>query len=179
MTAVYLACAATAAAQGEGPREVAQHIWSAVQDHNWALAAHYTHPHALHELRQILDPILVAPGAAGDSARDAIFGSVSPTAAALTSDSAVYVNLSRLSSSIKAEQPGAVEASHYEFLGTVNEGKDTVHVIARASATVGGQHLQWIQVYSLARSGSAWLGLVEPNWSQFAAALRAAVTDRK
>jgi hypothetical protein len=174
-----LAYAAAATAQAEGPREVAEHIWAAVQNHDWALAAHYTHPRALHEFRALLDPVVSVPGAAGDSAREAIFGTASSTAAAAASDSAVYVNLMRWSSSIKAEQPGAVEASHYDFLGTVSEGKDTIHVIARASATVGGRFLTWIQVYSLSRSGSAWRGLIEPNWSQFAAALRAAVTDQK
>ena len=168
-------CAGTLAAQNETASDVAQQTWVAVQAHQWDAVAHLTHPRALHEFRELLAPIADADGPAADSARQIIFGSIARAAAATVSDSAVYVNLMRWSDALNAAQPGAVEASHYRLLGTVPEGRDTVHVIARASATVSGQYLTWIQVYSLTRSGATWRGLLQPNWSQFAAALRAAV----
>ena len=172
-------CGGTLAAQNETAPEVAQRTWVAVQDHKWDAVAHLTHPRALREFRALLAPIVDADGPAADSVRQIMFGSISHEAAAMVSDSAVYVNLMRWSDSLNAAQPGAMEATHYQLLGTVAEGRDTVHVIARASATVSGRHLTWIQVYSLARSGATWRGLLQPNWSQFAAALRAAITHQQ
>lgn len=179
-TAAFLALGAgTLAAQHDAPPEVAQQMWVAVQDHKWDAVAHLTHPRALREFRELLAPIVDANGPAADSVRQIVFGSISREAAATVSDSAVYVNLMRWSESLNAAQPGAVEATHYQLLGTVPEGRDTVHVIARASATISGRYLTWIQVYSLTRSGATWRGLLQPNWSQFAAAVRAAVTHQQ
>ena len=172
-------CATAVAAQDETPPEVARRMWSAVQDHRWDAVAGLMHPTALQEFRQLLSPILAADSPAADSVRQLLLGSASRSAAAAVSDSAIYVRLMLWSSSLNATKPGAVEATHYQLLGTVTEGRDTVHVIGRASATVSGRHLTWIQVTSLMRSGAAWRGLLELNWSQFAAALSAAVTRKQ
>jgi hypothetical protein len=171
--------ASTGVAQNGTPEELAAQIWSAVQAHDWERMASLTHPVALHQLRELLEPLVMMNGVEADSARQTIFGAVSRNAAAAASDSVVYVNLMRFSASVKADLPGAVEATRYQPLGSVYEGADTIHVIGRASATVSGRPLSWIQVTSLMRSGSTWRGLLEPNWSQFAWALRAAVARRQ
>jgi len=168
-----------AVGQNAPPQQVAESIWAGVQAGTWDRVARFMHPVALHELRLLLDPLVMTTGAAGDSVRQVIFGSVSRDIAASASDSAVYVNLMRFGASIKGSQPGAVEAADYQFLGMVSEGKDTVHVIGRASATMSGRPLSWIQVTSLMRLGSTWRGLLEPNWSQYAWALRAAMAPKR
>ncbi len=166
-------------AQRETPEQVAARIWDAVQAKDWNRAAGFMHPVALRQLRQLLDPVIMMDGVAADSLRWTIYGTVSRDSAAAATDSAVYVNLMRFSTSVKSALPGAIEGTHYSPLGNVAEGRDTVHVIGRVSLTMGGRPMSWIQVYSLMRFGATWRGLLEPNWSQFASALRAAVAPQQ
>ncbi len=165
-------------AQNETPEQVARNLWDAVQAQDWGRAAGLMHPLALRQLRDVLNPLILLDGIAADSARQTLFGSVSRDVARAASDSAVYTNLMRFSSSVKAPLPGAMEPTHYQYLGTLREGADTAHVVGRVSLMMQGRPAGWIQVTSLMRSGSTWRGLLEPNWSQLAWALRGAMERR-
>jgi hypothetical protein len=174
--ACLIGVAAIGTAQTETPQQVAAHLWAAVQANDWDRAAGFMHPVALRELRALLEPLIMMKGVAGDSARQTIFGSVSRDSAAAATDSAVYANLMRFGASVKADLPGAIDGTDYKPLGTVPEGRDTIHVIGRVSVTMSGRPTSWIQVTSLMRLGPRWRGLLEPNWSQMAWALRAVAT---
>lgn len=170
--------AAAVRAQNETPEQVARHLWDAVQAQDWGRAAGLMHPLALRQLREVLNPLILLDGVEADSARQTLFGSVSRDVAQAASDSAVYANLMRFGSSVKAALPGAMEPTHYQYLGTLREGADTAHVVGRVSLILEGRPAGWIQVTSLMRSGSTWRGLLEPNWSQMAWALRGAMEGR-
>lgn len=66
-----------------------------------------------------------------------------------------------------------------EVLGSVAEGEDLVHVVARVTVAVGDQQATSVDLLSFERQGDAWVLLMDQELEQFAAQVRAQVEQAR
>jgi hypothetical protein len=170
-----LVVVASATAQTETPEQVAQQYMDAVRSTDWGRAAGLMHPVALQQLRDLLDPLLTLGGAEADGVRQQVFGFTSREAAVAASDSAIFASLLTFTMSQQAGLADAMRSTQFRVLGTVTEGRDTVHVLGRISMTVQGLAVAQMEVVSVMRFGQTWRGLLKGDFAAMASALRAAV----
>jgi len=167
--------ASSAAAQQETPEAVVGQIITALKGGDFGRMTGLMHPTALHQMRTMLDPILAAEGAELDSARKLLFGFRTRAEATAASDSAIMAGLMRFGFGQQPAVAEAMRSSSYKIIGTVREGPDTAHVVARISMNIEGIHVSQVDVTSLMRSGTTWRAMLKGDLSDMAAKLRAAL----
>jgi len=165
----------SALAQGDTPESVVAQLMAASRANDWGRVAGLTHPAALHQLRLLMDPILMGERPALDTARQMLFGLPSREAAAAASDSAIMVGLMHFGVSQQPNAADALRSSSYRLLGTVQEGSDTVHVVGRIAMNFRGSAVTQIEVTSLTRFGGTWRCLLRGDWTAMASRLRQAL----
>lgn len=161
-------------AQSDSPRQVAQNMLNAMRTSDWGKAATLMHPDALRQLRALFDPILTLESQEGDGIREQVFGFPSRQSAVTASDSSVFAGLMTFTS----QQGGLAEAlstSRFQYLGSVEEGKDTVHVVGRIHMSIDSIPISQMEVISLMRFGSTWRGMLKGDLVAMANAMRAAI----
>ena len=171
--------ASTLPAQAETPRQVAEQILEATRTTNWGRAASLMHPAALKELRTLFDPILTLENETGATLRHQLFGFATLKEATQASDSTVY---SQLMNAVMAQQAGmddAVRSAKFHYIGTVEEGRDTAHVLGRMSMSVQSIPFSQIEVISVVRAGATWRGLLKGELKAMAAGMKAAMEGQR
>jgi hypothetical protein len=113
----------------ETPEQVAVRYMGAIRSSDWAGAAALMHPEALRELHELFRPILEAPE--GAEFRRMLLGVNDVQEAVAASDTLVFVSLMRLTVSQESGLGDALRSATARVLGTVPEGPDTAHVVAR------------------------------------------------
>lgn len=176
LTLVVCVCAGVPElrAQSDSPQQVAEHMLTAMRASDWGKAASLMHPDALRQLRALFDPILTLEGQEGDGIRGQMFGFPSRQAAVSASDSSVFASLMTFMSQ-QAGLADALQASRFQYLGTVGEGTDTVHVVGRIHMSIDSIPISQMEVISLARFGSTWRGMLKGDLVAMANAMRAAI----
>lgn len=163
-------------ASTESPQQVATRFVGAMRSGDWNGMAVLMHPGALRQMRDILAVLLDAPNA--DDARQQLLGVTTIAEARALSDTALFAALMRATMQRDASFAEMLKSSQVEFLGQVDEGPDTTHVVYRMAMTVEGTPITRMDVMSLARSPHGWRGLLKGDMSALGAALRAAVQKR-
>jgi hypothetical protein len=178
--ALLLTCglARAAVAQSETPEAVAQRYVSAMRETDWGKAATLMHPSALQQLRSLFDPILLMDSPEADGVRREIFGFPTKQAAIAASDSALFVNLMSFTIGRQEGMESAMRTTQFSHIGTVTEGRDTVHVLGRMSMRVMDLPVSQLEVISLMRYGNSWRGVLKGDLVTMAAGLRKAL-ERK
>lgn len=154
----------------ETPEQVAVRYMDAIRSSDWAGAAALMHPEALRELHELFRPILEAPE--GAEFRRMLLGVNDVQEAVAASDTLVFVSLMRLTVSQESGLGDALRSATARVLGTVPEGPDTAHVVARMVLSIQGVSASVMEVTSFRRWGTTWRGLLKGELSAMAAALR-------
>jgi hypothetical protein len=176
-----LSCALAAAplrAQTPTPAQVAGDIMAAVRATDWGRMATLMDTGALRQLHALLEPILTLDDPEVAGMRQTMFGFATLEAARAATDSAVFVGLMRFTTSQQAGLADAMRSAQFAVLGTVPEGRDTMHVVGRISLTVESIAVTNMEVISLVRAGATWRGLLKGDVTAMASALRRAVEGR-
>lgn len=172
---VAAVCAAPCQAQTETPEQVASQIMEAARATDWGRTAALMHPSALHQLREIINPILLMDNAETRQAVQDMFGLANREAAVAASDSAIFTGLLRFAMAQQQGLSDIMRSAQYQILGTVAEGRDTVHVVGRLAMSVRGMNITQMEVISLMRSGTTWRGILKGDYTAMATAMRAAL----
>ena len=154
-------------------------MMAAVRTGDWPRASSLMHPAALKQLRDLLQPILAFAGPEADGIRQQLFGFASMAEAKAASDSTVFV---QLMNAVMSQQQGMAEAmatAQFSPIGVIEEGKDTVHVVGRTSATVMKLPFSQVEVISLQRYGATWRGILKGDVVAMATGIRAALEGQK
>jgi hypothetical protein len=167
---------ASSQASTESPQQVATRFVEAMRSGDWNGMATLMHPGALRQMRDILGVLLDAPNA--DDVRQQLLGVTTIVEARALSDTALFAALMRATMQRDASLADVLKSSQVEFLGQVDEGSDTTHVVYRMAMTIEGTPITRMDVMSLARSPHGWRGLLKGDISALGAALRAAVQKR-
>lgn len=157
----------------EPPEQVARQTVEALTRGDWHQMAALMHPAALRQLRDMLQPIIDSP--AGEEVRTQLFQGASAAALRAMPDTALFA---RFIQGVMSQTPGMTEAfrsARVEVLGTVPEGRDTVHVVTRMSFSVEGIHIKDVEVMTFGRSPAGWRGLIKADLTNMIAMLRRAV----
>jgi hypothetical protein len=154
----------------ETPEQVAVRYMGAIRSSDWAGAAALMHPEALRELHELFRPILEAPE--GAEFRRMLLGVNDVQEAVAASDTLVFVSLMRLTVSQESGLGDALRSATARVLGTVPEGPDTAHVVARMALSIQGVSASVMEVTSFRRWGTTWRGMLKGELTAMAAALR-------
>ena len=151
---------------------VASQYLDAMRTGDWTAMAQLMHPNALRDLRAFLEPALRAPS--GEEFRAQFLGLTSADEALALSDTAVFARFVQFFTEQNPTVAQALATAEIEVVGHVPEGADTVHVVYRMRMTVMGTPVSRMDVFSLARSGGTWRGLLKGDMSAMANALQRA-----
>ncbi|MGH7615335.1 MAG: hypothetical protein ACREMW_14995 [Gemmatimonadales bacterium] len=161
---------AVAQQPAETPEQVGERYMAAIRSGDWTGAAALMHPAALRELHELFRPILEAPE--GADFRRTVLGVDDAQAAAAVSDTLVFVSLMRVVVSQESGLGDVLRTATARVLGTVHEGPDTAHVVARMSLSFQGATTSIMEVSSFRRWGNTWRGILKGELTAMAAALR-------
>lgn len=155
-TTLLVAIARPAIAQRETPEQIANQCINAMRTGDWQRMAGLTDRVALRQLRDQLAPFLTRAGADGAAMRYQVLGVAQESVTASMSDSVVFVSWMTFMATQQGSAGAMLRSAHYQFLGSVMEGRDTVHVVARASMLFQGVDTGGMDVVSLVRAGDTW-----------------------
>lgn len=170
--AALLACAAAplhSQAAGETPVQVATRYIDHMRAGEWQQMAALMHSDALLQLRRMLQPLFDSPN--GDEFREQLLGVASIAEASALSDTTVFANLARISTTRDSTLAQAVRTAQVQFIGELPEGRDTMHVVYRMTLTIEGSTFTQMDVFSMGRSNRGWRGLLKGDFTALAAAI--------
>lgn len=152
---------------GATPEQVAAEAYTRMKAGDWEGAAETFDPKALASFRAMMQPILdamLAPKASGEGAKTEAAGDMSALFLAMMFSPATSLEeikalsdqqfLGRVMKNMTGM--GGLELQSQEILGSVAEGADTVHLVARTKASAGGTSLTEMEVISLGRTPAGW-----------------------
>lgn len=148
----------------------------ALKANDWSAAARLMHPSALHQLRELFEPLTGAPRA-GDIATQ-LFGVSSAAELATTPDTVLFA---RFLQTVLSQQAGVAEmfrSASLTPLGHVNQPGDTVFVVSRMTMTVEGITVTSFDVMPFLLYQGAYRGLLKADFTNFAAMLQARLGKR-
>jgi hypothetical protein len=178
--ALVIASAIAAQARGQGPtpapaasappESVTVQFMESMRNGDWQGMARLMHPAALHQLKDLLDPVMSAPGV--DDMREQVLGVRSAAAAKAMSDTAVFVALMKTMMGSDPMLVTVMKTARVQVIGHLNEGADTVHVVYRLMIQIDSMPITRLDVASFARSPLGWRGLLKGDMTALAAQLK-------
>ncbi|HYJ81030.1 MAG TPA: hypothetical protein VEW03_15565 [Longimicrobiaceae bacterium] len=143
-----------AAAQDDGPEQVAQRYFATMRAGDWRANAALMHPQALESFKAGFVRLAAPSEAAG--ALEAVFGVRNVAELQAVPAAELYERFMRKSVSESSGMQELFDTAEFQVVGHVAEGEETAHVVYRLRAVTEGMEVTRLAVITLRRHQGAW-----------------------
>jgi hypothetical protein len=158
------------------PEAAAAAFGKAIQTNDWAGAVRLMHPDALHQMRQMMEPLLNMPE--GADMRQQLFGVASAAESAATPDTVVFAHFFKAALNQEEGLTQALQSATVTPLGHIDQPGDTVLVVTRINLTVSGVPFSSFDVMPFLLYQGNYRGLFKADITNFANMLQAKLGKR-
>jgi hypothetical protein len=166
------------AAEEATPEAIAKRQLDAFRELDWNLAAFYTHPKALAQLKSLFLPVALAGATAKDNPNAAemmrvVFAGKSADELASTEPSDFFKLVLGGITGATPDFKRAMSGMEIEVLGHVNEGEFTAHVVYRLSRPIQTGTTSKIAVTTVEKDNGTWKALLNADFENVVRAITA------
>lgn len=139
------------------PEEVADEYFQLVKRQDWEAVAELYDPAALGEFRDMMSFLFEAPDEMLSQMLVQFFGQGATMESVTNLSDKQYVATFLRNVMASAAMQGQLDFKNVDVLGSVAEGGDTRHVVARTHIVLGGMEVEAMEILTMRQTGDAWL----------------------
>jgi hypothetical protein len=160
------------AAAQQTPEQAAERYFAATKAMDWTATAAMMHPQALQSMKTMF--VELATLDSEGAVIPPMLGVQSGEQLAAMPPARVYERVLNMLTRLQPQTIEAMRGASFDVVGHVMEG-DTAHVVYRLKMSVEGTTITQTSVFSLARDGGQWRGLLTGDIQNMISGLRSAI----